>query len=198
MDLPGVTFLGPPVDDLEVLAALPDYLRRFLSEVDGLVAFDGGLHMRGACHEPVWHSLRHVWKGDRAFYKRYPAIREDDIPFAEDAVGDQWLLREGRVIRLLAETGDVEEGGQTFEEFLASVEQAPLDTLGLHPLLQFKTEGGALLPGQLLNVYPPFCTKEAAQGVSLGAVPTTERLDFLADLSHQLPPDGPFRVVVTD
>lgn len=195
---PGVTFTGPHPDDTELLAASPDELRRFLAEVDGLIAFDGGLHIRGACHEPVWHSLRHVWTGERAFHTRYAAVRSDDIPFAEDAVGDQWLLRAGRVVRLLAETGDIEDDGQTFDEFMAAVQREPMDTLGLHPLLQFKSAGGVLAPGQLLNVYPPFCTQEAAQGVSLAAVPATERLDFLADLSRQLPPEGPVRIEVTD
>lgn len=46
-------------------------------------------------------------------------------------------------------------------------------------------------------MYPPFCTRESGEGVSLAAVPATERLDFLADLARRLPPDGPFRVVVS-
>ena len=46
----------------------------------------------------------------------------------------------------------------------------------------------------MLNVYPPFCTKEAENGVSLAAVPASERLHFLAELARQMPPDGQFRV----
>ncbi len=62
--------------------------------------------------------------------------------------------------------------------------------------MQFQAEGRTLSPGQLLSVYPPFCTAEAAQGVDLRAVPSLERLDFLADLARQLPPDGEFRIRV--
>ena len=108
--------------------------------------------MRGACREPAWHSLR-----------------EDDIPFAEDAVGDQWILRGDQVLRLAAETGDVEPLG-----------------LGLHPLLQLHQEGGRLEPGQLISVYPPFCTKESADGVSLRPVPADECHAFLWSLAEQL------------
>jgi len=182
VQLQDVTYVGPQPGDPEVLSALPDELRRFLEERNGLVAHGGGLHIRGACEEPAWHSLARVWTGPRALHERYAAVRPGDVPFAQDAVGDQWLLRDERVIRLLAETGDVEDLGQSFGEFL----RAPVDTLRLQPLLQFNSQGGTLSPGQLLSVYPPFCTEEAAGGVSLAAVPAEDRLAFLADFARAL------------
>ena len=80
---------GPPVDDAELLDALPRELRSFLERVNGFVAFDGGLHVRGACESPSWHSLRRRWQGEFALHERYPLLTDTDIPFAEDAVGDQ-------------------------------------------------------------------------------------------------------------
>jgi hypothetical protein len=194
VEFPGTTYVGPDPDDSEILERLPGDLRRFLDGANGVVAFDGGLHIRGASTEPHWHSLRHVWTGALALHERYANVRADDIPFAQDAVGDQWLIRDEQVVMLAAETGDVEPLGQTFEEFLQAAAADPVETLGLHPLMQFRSDGGILTPGQLLNVYPPFCTKEAADGVSLAAVPALERLDFLAELSRQLPGDGEFRI----
>ena len=186
MGLPGVTYVGPEPDDPELLDRLPDDLRRLLERENGLIAYEGGLHVRGASTQPSWHSLRHVWTGPLALHERYDAVQAEDVPFAQDAVGDQWLLRDGQVVRLEAETGSVEAVGQTLDQFLAAVEAAPVDTLGLHPLLQFQQEGGTLEPGQLLNVYPPFCVKESADGMSLAAISAVERLEFLADLSRQL------------
>ena len=142
--------------------------------------------MRGACREPAWHSLREAWLGDNAFHRHYPELGEDDIPFAEDAVGDQWILRGDQVLRLAAETGDVEPLGLDLDGFFAAVEANPVDTLGLHPLLQFHQEDGRLEPGQLISVYPPFCTKESADGVSLRAVPADECHAFLWSLAEQL------------
>lgn len=113
MEFVGVTYVGPEPDDVELLARLPADLRRFLTQTNGLVACGGGVHIRGASTEPTWHSLRHVWVGPQAFHQRYPAVEADDIPFAQDAVGDQWLLREAQVVRLEAETGDIEPLGQT-------------------------------------------------------------------------------------
>lgn len=185
------------MDDAEILDAVPADLQLLLEQVNGLVAYEGGLHVRGACRQPEWHSLRHAWHGPQAFHELYAAVEREDVPFAEDAVGDQWLLRGESVWRLAAETGDVDSLDQTLRAFLAAVQRDPVERLGLQPLMKFRSEGGALAPGQLLNVYPPFCTVEAARGVHLSAVPTGERLCFLAELARQLPAEGPFEISVT-
>ena len=116
------------------------------------------------------------------------------MPFAQDSLGDQWLLRDGRVVRLSGETGDIEPLEIGLRDFLAWVDGDPLETLGMHPLLQFQSDGGRLEPGQLINVYPPFCFKESADGVRMRAVPALEQIDFLANLARQLPPDDGARV----
>ena len=71
-------------------------------------------------------------------------------------------------------------------EYEGRVEDEPLETLELHPLLEIRRTGGRLSPGELLSVFPPFCTAEAREGVSLRAIDTRERLDFLCDLSARV------------
>ena len=54
-----------------------------------------------------------------------------------------------------------------------------------------RAEGGTLRPGELLSVHPPYCV--AAEGQrSFRAIPTLDRLAFLASLAAQLRdvPDG--------
>src|SRR6478735_3096134 len=138
MEFRGVTFTGPAPDDDAVLGAVPGDLRALLEEVNGLVAYGGGLHLRGACLAPEWHSLADVWTGPRAFHERYDAVEPGDVPFAQDALGDQWLLRDGRVVHLAAEYGGLQDRDQTLDEFLRAVVDEPTETLGLHPLLQFQ------------------------------------------------------------
>jgi hypothetical protein len=183
MEFPGVTFVGPEIDDQETWHELPDELRCVLGEVNGFIAYRGGLHVRGACRAPAWHSLATALA---AFAAHYDGVHVGDVPFAQDAVGDQWLLREGQVLRLHAEFGRIEPLGFGLDEFLARAETEPLEALGLHPLLRFRAEGGSLQPGQLLDVVPPFVFKESANGVRLRAVPTCARLDFLADLTRRV------------
>ena len=177
------------VDDPDILERLPESLRRRIGDGEGFISHRGGLHVRGACREPAWHSLREACD---TFHRHYPELRQDDIPFAEDAVGDQWILRGDQVLRLAAETGDVEPLGLDVDGFFTAVEADPVETLGLHPLLQLEQEGGRLEPGELISVYPPFCMKESGEGVSLRPVSADDCHAFLWDLAEQLRdvPDG--------
>lgn len=186
-----ISYRGPAIDDTGVLERLPVSLRRLLQEVNGYIQFGGGLHVRGICAAPDWHSLQWAWTSKDALHRHYPALTPEDIPFGQDCVGDQFLLRSERVIRLQAETGTVEDLGKTLEEFLAAAQATPLETLGMHPLLQFQRDGGVLKPGELLSVAPPFCVK-SKNGVSLRAIPAIDRILFLADFSSQIAdvPDG--------
>jgi hypothetical protein len=192
MELSGVTFTGPPIDDREILARLPAELAGLLRQLNGFIQFHGGLHVRGACQEPAWHSLRYASDGEAAFHRLYPVVRPEDVPFAEDCLGDQFLLRDGLVCKLAAETGDVEPLGMNLREFFEAVAADPVEFLSMHPLVQFQDDGHRLAPGQLLSAYPPFCTEESADGVSLAAVSADERRRFLADFAAQFRgvPDG--------
>ena len=193
LELTHVDFRGPAAPDPALLAALPDDLRTLLEQVNGFIQFGGGLHVRGVCDEPVWHTLSIVWVGDHAFHRRYAAVRKADVPFAQDCMGDQFLLRDGKVVRLYAETGELSELGVGLFEFLAKAQADPEKFLNLQPLVQFHSEGGRLEPGQLLSVYPPFCCTESGNGpVSLRAVAVLDRLGFLADFARQIAsvPDG--------
>ena len=186
------SFVGPAIDDISLLDRLPDFLVNQLNEANGYVAFGGGLHVRGACKEPVWHSLRAALDGPLSFHKLYAGIEPSDLPFAEDCMGDQFLLRDGQVLRLAAETGEIEAVASSFAAFMAEVERAPLEVLQMHPLLQFQNEGGALLPGELLSAYPPFFAVQSGERVSLRAIPSIDRRSFLADVAAQVRdvPDG--------
>ena len=173
------------------LSADPEILKRVPQElVDvmraGSLRFGGGLHIRGACTEPWWHSLRAAWEGPDAFHELYPAVQRGDIPFAEDCLGDQFLLRDGVVLRLSTETGTVEECASSFGEFLRRVDADPMGTLQMEPLLQLQNEGGCLLPGQLLSAMPPFCVAESGRGVDLRPVSTRDRRSFLAHFARQI------------
>jgi len=185
-------YVGPPVDDPEMLDRLPTEYRDLLARANGYVAYHGGLHVRGACLTPEWHSLRAAWDGERAVHRLWPAISPDDVPFAEDALGEQFVLRGGDVCRLAAETGELESLGVDLVGFDAAVRADPVEYLTLAPLEAFRAGGGVLLPGQLLSVYPPFCTDSAVVSRSFRAVAAADRLEFLSSLAAQLRglPDG--------
>jgi hypothetical protein len=100
MKLPNLTYSGAAISDPDIINEAPEAYRRLLRQVNGFIAFDGGLHIRGAVKVPKWHSLRGAWKGDLALHKLFPELTESDIPFGQDYLGDQFILRDGTVFRM--------------------------------------------------------------------------------------------------
>lgn len=186
MDFEQVIYRGAAIDDADILVRLSPAHRVLLTHVNGVVAFGGGIHIRGACREPAWHSIRAAWDGPLALHTLFRAVLPSDVPFAEDAVGDQFLLREGVVHRLEAETGEMVSLDLELTEFLEACRADPIGFLQLAPLQRFVRDGGRLRPGQLLDVYPPFCTEESGAGVSLRAISAAERMGWLANFAAQI------------
>jgi hypothetical protein len=191
-------YVGPPIDDSEILDLLPESYARLLRAMNGYVAYHGGLHVRGACREPLWHSLRYAWSGDGALYHLYASLDPDDIPFAEDALGDQYLIRDNIVHQLSGETGDLTSREMDIVDFDAAVRADPYEFLGLGPLAQFRAQGNELQPGELLSVMPPFVTAESAEGITVRSIPARERIEWLAMFAkqiHDLPDGGQLKFV---
>jgi hypothetical protein len=185
MDMPGITWRGESIEDVEILRELPAELVRLLADTNGFILHEGAVHIRGACLSPDWHSLRTAWRGPEAFHVLYEDVRSSDIPFAQDQVGDQFLIREGIILRLSAETGELGTLVGSLQDFLTGVTSdiEGFLAVGLSHRMQ---------PGQLLHAYPPFCFRESGAGASLRPVPASEVIRFHADLARQLRevPDG--------
>ncbi len=187
-----ITWVGPPVDDQTILKKLPTELAQLLKSANGFVQFDGALHVRGACRAPDWHSLRHAWESTDAFYRHYRTVQKTDVPFAQSALGDQYFLRKKVVYRLDTEGDEIESLDLDLESFLEEVQADPIAFLNLEPLEAFWGQGGALAPGQLLSVMPPFLLAQSKTKYSYRAIGALDRLRFLADFARQIRdlPDG--------
>jgi hypothetical protein len=185
MTLSGVTWAGPTIDDLELIQRLPRDLAVLLRAKNGFILHSGTLHVRGASKKPGWHSLRHAWEGANSLSGLYSDILATDVPFAEDMLGDQFLLREGLVVKLDAETGEVEKKEDSLRSFFEKVDQDIEGYLNLS--FEHKIE-----PGELLLAFPPFCLKESAGGSKMKACPAAKVIGFHADLARQIRsvPDG--------
>ena len=125
----------------------PAPLADVLSERNGIVAFGGGLHVRGVCDSPSWHSLDRVWAGDASVPRRCLRMSGSEFaPLAQDAVGDQWLLRGEQVIHLATETGEIDPLGHTLVEFFEAARADPVAVLGLHPCSSSSTTAAPCFP----------------------------------------------------
>ncbi len=186
MKLQYLSYEGPQIDDGKMLEKLPADLRNLLQQINGFIQFEGGLHIRGACSSPEWHSLAGAWTGENALWRLFPSVEQTDVPFGQDALGDQFLLRDGTVHRLQSETGQIETLNCGLYDFLEAAQLDAVKFLSLEPLLQFLNDNGVLQPGQLLSAYPPFCITNAKDGVSLRAISSQERIASLASFAAQI------------
>ena len=155
MHFPGRTYPGAPLDDIAVLDLVPLEYAQLLAQSNGFVAFGGALHVRGACTAPAWHSIRVALEGPDALHQLFPAVDVDDTPFAQDAVGNQFVLRRGVVHRLAAAAGAVnilEVVSPTIAEFLMRCLEDPASLLPLDSLALLHADGRRLAPGELLEV----------------------------------------------
>ena len=199
MDLDGITWLGPAIDDEPLLSELPADLRRLLTQVNGFILRGGALHVRGAVATPAWHSVRRYWTGEHALARMYRSLLASDVPFAQDCVGDQFFLRQGTVSRLL-ESDDVRETNLTLFAFLEACAADPMTLLTPQPLIDFRQDGAELLPGQLLHAHPPYVMRTES-GRSLRAVPAEEVILVHAALAAEirdLPDGASIRIEVSD
>ena len=185
MEIPGISWKGGSIEDVEILRELPGDLVRTLSDTNGLILHEGALHVRGACLTPEWHSLRAAWHGPKAFHTLYDDVRTSDVPFAQNQFGDQFLIREGVVLRLAAETGEIERLSDSLHDFFSRIRS---------DIEQFLNVGlgHGMQPGHLLHAYPPFCFQESGAKASLAPLPASEVILFHADLARQIRdvPDG--------
>jgi hypothetical protein len=185
MNISGITWRGDQIDDPEILRPLPADLTSILFQTNGFILHHGALHVRGASREPSWHSIGYAWHGSHSFHCLYESINAADIPFAQDQLGDQFLLRDGAVIKLLAESDEVEPLSENLHIFFREVENDIENFLNVS--LEKRLE-----PGKLWLAIPPFVLQESATGATLKSVEALEVIQFHADLARQIRdvPDG--------
>ena len=178
MEFTGVIYQNKEIDDLETYKKLPVELATFLKQTNGLIALNGGIHIRGCVIQPQWNSLKEVWTGESSLFRTYSCLTETDIPFAQDPFGDQFILRDGTVWRLNSEYGELESLELNFNGFLNAIIADPIEFLMLESFNQLFELNIRLEPGQLMNVYPPFMVNTNDER-SFKPVSANEQIQFL-------------------
>ncbi len=186
MTLQGVTYQGPQLESPEALVGLPDDLFEILWQINGFVAYAGGLHVRGMVTQPEWHSLDSYRSGEMALHQLFSAIDETDIPFGQDYLGNQFLLRDDAVWKLRADTGEIRSLEVDLPHFLDEARKDPVEYLELQLLARFSESVGMLEPGQLVHTIPPLCMSRDKGKLALKPAPVSNTISFLAHFTRQI------------
>ena len=121
-------FVPPPLDEELVLRALGDAAGprnveqhlTLLRHWNGFYALRGLLHVLGGCTTPPNHSLE-AWNSLDGWRRAYGMRTEGAVFFAQDAFGDQFGYRQGKVVRLKAQLGVLEGVATSLVEWIESV-----------------------------------------------------------------------------
>lgn len=180
IDFKGIIHIEHPISDQDTFDALPNELKPFFEKINGLSAYNGGFQIRGCVAGTSWDSLSHYWKGEAAFHKTYPVLTEQDVPFGQDFLGDQYVYRDGTVWHLQCETGELDDLELDFDEFLEEVSVDPIEFLALYPLIEYMESGKNLKVGELLQANQPFSV-ETNKPFTFKATTTEKQLQWLKD-----------------
>lgn len=102
----------------------------FLNVHNGVSAFNGGLRIFGTISNLLPAIAE--WNRSELWKVEYHGIDEGLYFFAEDVFGNQFGFdSQGAVFRFLAETGDREACGQSFEKWLEMLLADPIEELNL-------------------------------------------------------------------
>jgi hypothetical protein len=185
-NITNLDYIGQTIDDLDTFDILPDYLKNFYHKLNGFIAFQGGLHVRGCSIEPGWHSLREIWFGEFKLSRLFDSIEANDIPIAQDCFGDQFVIRMGHLWLLHSETDEITDLEIDFDQFIEQSFSATPRFLNIHNIQNLK-----LKPGQLINVVPPFCI-DSKTGYSYKPIDSLEQIRYLSFFSKEIKklPDG--------
>lgn len=186
MTLQGVIYKGPAIEDPSVLQGLPGELFEVLWQVNGFIAYAGGLHVRGLSDVPEWHSFTRYHSGEMAISKLYSQVKKYDFPFGQDFLGNQFLLRDSEVFKLRADTGEVSSLRVDLAGFFEAAKQDPISYLSLELLAVFHEQHGGLEPGQLIHTMPPLCLKRSDKKLAMKAVAADNAISFLAHFARQI------------
>ena len=186
MEFKGVTFRSDEMMDEVLLAKLPEDLQEFYQVTNGIVAYNGGLHMRSCINSDNWNSLSRYWTGEKALHLTYANLLSSDIPFAQDCVGDQYFLRDDVVWLLGAETGEVMDMETDLDGFIENAIKDPVEYLAMEPLVYYLDMEGDLEPGQLIHVVPGL-SLELPEDTEyhIDSLPVDDRLTWLADFCNE-------------
>ncbi|MDP3278580.1 MAG: hypothetical protein Q8Q09_25545 [Deltaproteobacteria bacterium] len=183
-------FDGPPYDAsvgsilFEQAGRSAQLHERLLTGRNGFYAFNGLLHVLGACIEPPNHSLFR-WNAPDGWRASWGYMCEGMSFFAQTAFGDQFAYRGGKIVRLRVLEGAVIASHASLEEWLQSVILDPEFTLDKRLFDACVQLHGALPYGGHFAPLPSYDYSLPLEAESVHVVPTRDSLETAARMVRE-------------
>ncbi len=179
--------MDPPADGVR-----DEGLRGLLHERNGFFAFDRALHVfpSSILEAPVMTLEK--WNDPSTWTSAYGDAASDDLFFAEDLFGMQFVLSDQRVFTFDPETGDRTPAADSISAWVELVLDDPAVVVGSQLAGEWQRRNGALSEGRRLVPVKPFILGGDFDLANLRDMSSVEAMLYRADLARQLRdvPDG--------
>lgn len=190
-----VDFIGE-----DALGLLGRQIKSLLRTRNGFYAFESALHVFPAGPASGRELTLRQWNAPDLWRFEYEELTQGAFFFAEDAFGNQFCAREGRVYSFDAETGELSAIADDLEGWARRLLEDYLELTGYPLLHQWQEKNGSLPVGTRLVPKRPFVLGgeySLANLCSMGAVSAMKSRGNLARQIKDLP-DGAgveFRII---
>jgi hypothetical protein len=180
-------FAPPPFDPTIAATVLPAAGRsqllheQLLQWRNGFFAFEGLLHVLGACGSPPNHSI-FSWNDRSGWRRTWGPLTEGCVFFAQTAFGDQFAYRGGKVVRLRAFEGRVDAMAASLEEWIQSAILDPDFALDRRLFEACVKVHGPLPRGGHFAPTMPYDPAQPLDPSSMQVVPTRDAMEMKGDL----------------
>jgi len=165
--------------------SLGEELGELLKIENGFYAFEAALHVFPSQRICPPFSLEH-WNDARLWRSEYRGLADDALFFGEDAFGNQFCIRKGRVCFFEAETGAYRELAGSFEDW-ANIILDDYEFQTGYPLLhEWQLKNGQLPAGQRLIAKFPFVLGGDYSLDNLAAMDSVEIMRARGNIAWQL------------
>lgn len=151
---------------------------------NGLSAYKGGLRIFGA-ERSLLPSLAE-WNVADLWRCEYRGLDRGIPFFAEDFLGNQFGFENRAVVRFLAETGDIEIAGKSFEDWLQRIVEDPVEELTLWLLDDWRSANRPPILSEHLCPKIPFVVKGPTERGNLYLCDRVESMRFKGSFAHQI------------
>lgn len=165
--------------------SLGNALAQMLGMRNGFYAFESALHVFAMGQGADPYNLD-TWNDRDLWIAEYAGLADNALFFAEDIFGDQFCIRDHRIWRFVAETGETEKMGHTLDQWAQQIVDNYEVETGYPLARDWQAQHGILAATDRLLPKRPFVLGGAFDVTNLYALDRVKGMRFRGNLARQI------------